>query len=78
MTRKDKILNCFLTHELLSNKYEINLDEMPKSLSEALTSDKPIIMAIALIVEALDGPSSQFTTDSSLRIKITQYLNEVL
>lgn len=74
MARKDDILKSFLTHELLETKYELKRDELPSTIREALNSDKPIIKAIALIVEGLDGTST--VTDSVLRNQVTQFLNE--
>lgn len=76
MARKDDILKSFLTHELLENKYELKKEEMPSTVREAFNSDKPIIRAIALIVEGLDGTST--VTDSVLRNQVTQFLNEAL
>jgi hypothetical protein len=74
MARKDDILKSFLTHELLESKYELKKDKLPTTVREALNSDKPIIKAIALIVEGLDGTS--LVTDSVLRNQVTQFLNE--
>ena len=76
MARKDDILKSLLTHELLENKYEFKNEELPSTIREALNSDKPIIKAIALIVEGLDGTSP--VTDSVLRNQVTQFLNEAL
>jgi len=76
MARKDDILKSFLTHEILESKYEFNQEELPSTIGEALNSDKPIIKAIALIVEGLDGTSP--VTDSVLRNQVTQFLNEAL
>lgn len=76
MARKDDILKSFLTHEILVNKYELKTTELPSTIREALNSDKPIIVAIALIIEGLDGTSP--VTDSVLRNQVTQYLNEAL
>ena len=76
MARKDDILKSFLTHEILETKYELKKDELPSSIREALNSEKPIIKAIALIVEGLDGTSP--VTDSVLRNQVTQFLNEAL
>lgn len=74
MARKDDILKSFLTHELLENKYDLVRNELPSTIREALNSNKPIIKAIALIVEGLDGTST--VTDSVLRNQVTQFLNE--
>jgi len=76
MARKDDILKSFLTHELLESKYELKKEELPSTVREALNSDRPIIKAIALIVEGLDGTSP--VTDPVLRNQVTQFLNEAL
>jgi hypothetical protein len=76
MARKDDILKSFLAHELLESKYELKKVELPSTVRGALNSNKPIIKAIALIVEGLDGTSP--VTDSVLRNQVTQFLNEAL
>lgn len=76
MARKDNILKSFLTHDLLESKYEFDKTDLPSTIGEALYSDKPIIRAIALIVEGLDSTSP--VTDSVLRNQVTQFLNEAL
>ena len=76
MARKDDILKSFLTHKLIQTKYELKRNELPNSVREALNSDKPIVKAVALIVEGLNGTSP--VTDSVLRNQVTQYLNEAL
>lgn len=74
MARKDDILKSFLHHELLTTKYELQDSDIPVTVREALNSDKPIIKAIALIVEGLDGTPPP-VTDTVLRQQITQFLN---
>jgi hypothetical protein len=76
MARKDDILQSFLTHEILESKYNLNKEQMPLTVRDALYSEDPIIKAIALIVEGLDGTSK--ITDSVLRNQVTQFLNEAL
>jgi hypothetical protein len=76
MARKDEILRSFLTHELLEFKYGLKKEEMPSTVRDALKSNKPIVKAIALIVEGLDGASP--VTDTVLRNQVTQFLNEAL
>lgn len=73
MARKDDILKSFLTHELLEAKYELEKKDLPATVREALNSDKPIVKAIALIIEGLDGTSP--VTDKVLREQLTTYLN---
>ncbi|UNY99385.1 hypothetical protein MQE36_03355 [Zhouia spongiae] len=76
MARKDTILKNFLNHDLLESKYELDKTDLPTTVREALDSDKPIVKAIALIVEGLDGTAQ--VTDSVLRNQVTQFLNEAL
>jgi len=76
MARKDDILKSFLNHELLTTKYELQDSDIPATVREALNSDKPIIKAIALIVEGLDGTTP--VTDAILRQQVTQFLNEAI
>lgn len=76
MARKDDILKSFLNHELLTSKYELKNSDIQVTVREALNSQKPIIKAIALIVEGLDGTTP--VTDAVLRQQVTQYLNEAI
>lgn len=72
MTRKDTILNSFLSHPIIKENYDVQ-EPLPESVAEALLSDIPIIKAIALIVENMEVSTP--ITDGSLRILINQYLN---
>lgn len=76
MARKDDILKSFLNHELLTTKYELQGSDIPATVRDALNSQKPIIKAIALIVEGLDGTTP--VTDAVLRQQVTQFLNEAI
>jgi len=76
MARKDDILKSFLTNELLETKYELKKEELPSTIREALNSDRPIIKAIALIVEGLEKSPS--ATDNELRNSILQFLNTAI
>ncbi|MBS1758871.1 MAG: hypothetical protein JST23_02010 [Bacteroidetes bacterium] len=76
MARKDDILKSFLNHELLTSKYGLQDSDIPTTVREALNSQKPIVKAIALIVEGLDGTTP--ITDAVLRQQVTQYLNEAI
>ena len=76
MARKDNILKSFLEHEFIHLKYELKKEELPSTVREALVSDEPIIKAIGLIIEGLDGLKP--VTDSVLRNQVTQYLNEAI
>lgn len=74
MARKDDIFKSFLKHELLKEKYNINHNAHPSSISEALHSKIPIIKTIALIVDGLETIPP--ISDVELRNRITQYLND--
>jgi hypothetical protein len=74
MARKDDILISFLEHDIIKDKYQIESNELPTTVREALNSKVPIIKAIGLIVENLEASTP--TTDNALRNLITQYLNE--
>ena len=74
MARKDDILNSFLKHDILREKYNLKESDMPKSIREGLVSEIPIIKSIALIVDGLE--STMPITDAALRNSITQYLND--
>lgn len=76
MARKDDILNSFLKHEMLKEKYELKKSDIPSTVREALDSDFPIIKAIALVVDGLESPTP--ITDAALRNQITQFLNEAI
>lgn len=76
MARKDDILKSFLSNELLESKYELKNNDFPQTVREALNSNKPIVKAIALIVEGLEKKPQ--ATDNELRTTIIQYLNTAL
>jgi hypothetical protein len=73
MARKDEIFKSFLTHDLLISKYKLQDVEMPSTVRDGLNYKRPIIKAIAIIVERLEG--SEPVTDSSLHNQIIQFLN---
>jgi hypothetical protein len=74
MARKDDILKSFFAHVLLESKYELKKEELPNTVREALLSDKPIVKAIALIIDGLE--KSPPVTDAALNIQIRQYLQD--
>lgn len=73
MAAKDDILVSFLKHEVFISKYGLVQSEFPSTLRDALQSDKPIIKAIALIVDGLEKSSP--VTDNELRSSVLQFLN---
>jgi len=76
MAKKDELLKSFLTHDLLVSKYKIQKEELPNTLSDGLNSDKPIIKAIALIIESLE--KSPPVTDKELRTSVLLFLNTAI
>lgn len=64
----------FIKHELISEKYDLNGDDIPNSLKEGLKSEHTIIKAIALIVDNAEGINP--LPDKALYGQITQFLNE--
>ena len=73
MARKDTILNDFLIHPILAEKYNIPMFGREITIREGLNSDVPIVKTIALIVDNLENSSP--TTDQTLRNIVTTYLN---
>ena len=76
MARKDDILQSFLNHELLTSNYDLKDSDIPSPVREALNSQNPIIKAIALIVEGLEGTPQ--VADNKLREQIIQFLNTAI
>lgn len=74
MLRRNKILQSFLQHEIIQEKYNIPKDNLPKKVFDAQESRKAIIKAIALIVD--NKESSLPSEDKQLYRMVTQYLNE--
>lgn len=73
MARKDDLIKTFLSHDKLRDKYNITEGEVSLSMNSALQSDKPIVCAIARIVNELeDNPS---ISDAKLYEKVILYLN---
>lgn len=73
MARKDYLIQSFLKHDLLRDKYGITEEEMNYPLSYALEADKPIICTIARLIDEIEDNSSM--SDARLYEKIIQYLN---
>lgn len=73
MARKDDILISFLEHDILKEKYGLTPEELPVTVRDALKSNVPIIKAIAMIVDSLEGSTP--ITDKVLHNTITQLLN---
>lgn len=73
MSRKDTVYLSFISHSKISSEYEIAFDDLPKSLSEGLISQVPILKAIAIIVDGLENQNP--LSDVNLRTTINQYLN---
>lgn len=76
MARHDDIFKSFLAHEILESKYGLKSNDLPDTVREGLKSDKPIVKAIALIVEGLCSPTP--VTDQVLRNQVIQFLNDAI
>ncbi|MBT6170169.1 MAG: hypothetical protein HOH98_05400 [Flavobacteriaceae bacterium] len=74
MNRKDKILNNFLNHKLLKEKY--NYDHKETSINTALKSKTKIIKTIAMIIH--NSEDSNKVSDNELKNQITRFLNETI
>ena len=74
MARKDNILQTFLSHELFELEYSISEQDKQLSVREALQSDKPIVKALAIIIDGLEKQPPE--TDNTLRKQVLQYLND--
>lgn len=72
MARKDDILKSFLEHEILRDKYKLTGESLPKTVSDALDSQVPIVNAIAKIIDGIE--SKPPLSDNVLRDLVTQYL----
>lgn len=73
MARKDNILNDFLSHPLIGEKYGFVASAKELTIREGLNSEIPIVKTISLIVDNLENSSP--TTDQTLRDIVTKYLN---
>jgi hypothetical protein len=71
MLQKDKILNSFLTHQLLKEKYGYEYKET--TVSSSLKSKHKIVKSIALIVEKCEVNK---LSENELRKQILRFLNE--
>jgi hypothetical protein len=70
----NELLNSFLDHELLQEKYKIAKKDLPNNLKDALKSDNPVVNSIAMIVQSIQSDSN--ITDKALKTKVSQHLNE--
>jgi hypothetical protein len=70
----NELLNSFLDHELLQEKYKISKKDLPNNLKDALKSDNPVVNSIAMIVQSIQSDSN--ITDKALKTKVSQHLNE--
>ena len=71
MLQSDKILNSFLSHNLLIEKY--NYDHKETTVSSALWSEIKIVKTIALIVENIEVKD---LSENELRKVVLRFLNE--
>jgi hypothetical protein len=74
MLRRDKILQSYLEHEIIKEKYGVSETDLPDKVFHAQKSKVAIIKVIAMIVD--DKESILPSDDKQLYRMITQYLNE--
>jgi hypothetical protein len=70
----NELLNSFLDHELLQDKYKILKKDLPNNLKDGLKSENAVINSIAMIVQTIQSDSN--ITDKALKTKLSQHLNE--
>lgn len=75
MAEKDSILLSFMEHEVLTTKYNLDKNTLPKSHKEAMNSTIPIIKSIAEIVDAIDGVGTEKKTEKQTFELLTRFLN---
>lgn len=70
----NELLNSFLDHELLQDKYKVLKKDLPNNLKDGLKSENAVINSIAMIVQTIQSDSN--ITDKALKTKLSQHLNE--
>ena len=70
----NELLNSFLNHDLLQDKYKIQKNDLPTNLKDALRSDNAVVNSIAMIIQTIQSDSN--ITDKALKTKVSQHLNE--
>jgi hypothetical protein len=68
-----ELLQNYLAHELLEQKYGIENKNIPSTLKDALNSEETIISTIATIINLVQSESA--ISDKQLASKISQHLN---
>jgi len=74
MKRKEKLLQDFLAHPIIQEKYKFSERRMPKNIEEALTFSSPIIKALANIIVEVEGYKGK--SEREVYQLITKLLNE--
>ena len=74
MNNKDKMLKLVLSDEKLSSFYEFNPDDFP-TIEEALVSEKPIVVAVAKIIEGIAGNTDRGVFKETYN-EVINYLNQ--
>jgi len=74
MARKDDIFLSFLQHPLVKDKYGIRKADLPRNLSDGLSSNHTIVKSIALIVDSQEKyPAvSHKALDKKLRLLLNE------
>jgi hypothetical protein len=74
MNNQDKMLRLVLSDEKLSSFYEYNETEF-LSIDDALSSENPIVVAVARIINGIAGNSDKGTYKETYN-EIINYLNQ--
>lgn len=74
MTNEDKMLQLVLSDEKLSSFYEFDPAEF-SSMEDALSSENPIIVTVAKIIQGVGGNSDKGTY-KEIYIELINYLNQ--
>jgi hypothetical protein len=76
MMNAERMLNAVLSDERLCKEYDIDPSEYT-DLDDALSSDNPVVVAVAKIIGDLKGSNEQ-STFSRLYKELFNYLNDNL
>lgn len=74
MTRKDKLLQDYLAHPLIQEKYKIARHRIPANVQEGIKSSSPVIKAISHIINEVEKHERK--SEKELEQLIRKLLNE--
>ena len=76
MTKQEKMLNLILSDKELADYYDLDISNI-YSMTDALNSDQPIIVAIAKIIKGINGSSKSSKINETYK-EVFNYLNTEL